>query len=84
MIREEGGAIDATSPGRPPFHWRSRRWRATLQAEEACTLIEFLDQLPDMLLETYGDDITAWLQQHSSEPPQQGEPLDWLDDGEPF
>jgi hypothetical protein len=54
-----------------------------LQAEEACTLIEFLDQVRDMLMQAYGDDITAMLQQASS-PQQQREPGDLLDDGDPF
>ncbi len=35
------------------------------QIMAADTLIEFLDQLRDMLMETYGDDITAMLQEAS-------------------
>ena len=32
---------------------RTHRLTTYLQAEEACTLIEFLDQMRDMLLEAY-------------------------------
>jgi len=60
---------------------RTHRLTTYLQAEEACSLIEFLDQVRDMLLEAYGDDITAMLRQaHSA----QQEPGDLFDDGEPF
>lgn len=62
---------------------RTHRLTTYLQAEEACSLIEFLDQLRVMLLETYGDDITAMLQQHSA-PQHQGEPRDLFDDEEQF
>lgn len=34
-----------------------------LRAEDAFTLIEFLDQLRDVLARTYGPDITAMMQQ---------------------
>jgi hypothetical protein len=63
---------------------RTHRLTTYLQAEEACTLIEFLDQLRDMLLEAYGDDITAMLQQASAQQQQQREPMDLFDDEEPF
>jgi len=36
-----------------------------LQPGEAYTLVEFLDQLRDMLMQTYGDDITAMLKEAS-------------------
>ena len=36
-----------------------------LRPGEAYTLIEFLDQLRDVLMQTYGDDITAMLQEAS-------------------
>ncbi len=63
---------------------RTHRLTTYLQAEEACTLIEFLDQVRDMLLETYGDDITATLQQNSAVQHQR-EPMDLFDgDEEPF
>lgn len=61
---------------------RTHRLTTYLQAEEACSLIEFLDQLRDMLLEAYGDDITTLLQQASAQ--QQREPRDLFDDEEPF
>jgi membrane peptidoglycan carboxypeptidase len=34
-----------------------------LRAEDAFTLIEFLDQLRDVLARTYGPDMTAMMQQ---------------------
>ncbi len=40
-----------------------------LQPAEAHTLIEFLDQLRDMLLQTYGDDIKTLLQEASQHKP---------------
>ncbi len=36
-----------------------------LQPEEAYTLVEFLDQLREMLMQTYGEDITTMLQEAS-------------------
>lgn len=51
-----------------------------LQPQEACTLIELLDQVREVLLQAYGDDITAMLRQAGA--PQ--EPGDWLGDAEPF
>ena len=62
---------------------RTHRLTTYLQAEQACTLIEFLDQVRDMLLETYGDDITTMLQQESAQQ-QQLEPRDLFGDEEPF
>ena len=59
---------------------RTHRLTTYLQAEEACTLIEFLDQVRDMLLEAYGDDITTMLQHNSG--PQ--EPTDLFGDEVPF
>jgi hypothetical protein len=44
-----------------------------LRPEDAYTLVEFLDQLRDMLMRTYGDEMKAMLQEASQrEPPQQG------------
>ena len=62
---------------------RTHRLTTYLQAEEACSLIEFLDQVRDMLLETYGDDITTMLQQNSAQQ-HQCEPRDLFDDEEQF
>ena len=39
-----------------------------LRPEEAFTLIEFLDQLRDVLMHTYGEDIGAMLRQASAPP----------------
>jgi hypothetical protein len=50
-----------------------------LRPEEAITLIEFLDQLRDVLMQTYGDEVTALLQDASQRTPQ-----DRDDDEEPF
>ena len=38
-----------------------------LRPEEAYVLIEFIDQLRERLLESYGDDINAMLQEASSQ-----------------
>ena len=36
-----------------------------LQPREAYTLVEFLDQLREVLMQTYGDDITTMLKEAS-------------------
>jgi hypothetical protein len=54
-----------------------------MQAGEACTLIEFLDQLREVLLQAYGDEITAMLQQATTQQ-EPAEPLDLFSDEEPF
>jgi activator of HSP90 ATPase len=36
-----------------------------LRPEEAYTLVEFLDQLREVLMQTYGDDITTMLKEAS-------------------
>jgi len=61
----------------------THRLTTYLRAEDAFTLIEFLDQVRDMLLETYGDDITAMLQQAGG-PQQPQEPPDLFDVEESF
>jgi hypothetical protein len=38
-----------------------------LQPGEAYTLIEFLDQLREVLMQTYGDDIVTMLQEASQQ-----------------
>ena len=52
-----------------------------LSPEEAFTLIEFLDQLRDGLMQTYADDMTAMLYEASqpTRQPDKGE-----EDEEPF
>ena len=54
-----------------------------LRPEDAHTVIEFLDQVRAMLMQTYGDEIMALLQQasqHESAPPDE-----WMDgQREPF
>ena len=59
---------------------RTHRLTTYLQAEEACSLIEFLDQVREVLLQAYGDDIIAMLQQNSAP----AQPQDLFDDDEPF
>jgi hypothetical protein len=59
---------------------RAHKLTTYLRAEEACTLIEFLDQVREVLLHAYGDDITSMLRQASA--PQ--EPKNLLGDAEPF
>jgi len=51
-----------------------------LQAEEALTLIEFIDQLREVLLHAYGDDISAMMRQTRA-PPQ---PRQTFGDEDPF
>jgi hypothetical protein len=40
-----------------------------LRAEDALTVIEFLDQLRDLLTQTYGDEIKTLLQEAASPTP---------------
>lgn len=47
--------------------------------EDAYTLIEFLDQLRDVLMQTYGDEMRTLLQEASPR-----EPRVECDDDEPF
>lgn len=51
-----------------------------LQPEEASTLIEFLDQLREVLMRAYGDDITTMLRQASGSQTSR----DWSEEEEPF
>lgn len=39
-----------------------------LRPEDAHTIVEFLDQLREMLMQTYGDEIMAMLQEASQQP----------------
>ena len=39
-----------------------------LRPEEALTLIEFLDQVREVLMRSYGDDVKAMLQQAATTP----------------
>jgi hypothetical protein len=45
-----------------------------LRAEDALTLIEFLDQLRELLIQTYGDEIKTLLQEAA--PPTPGAGVD--------
>lgn len=40
-----------------------------LRPEDAYTLIEFIDQLRDMLMQSYGDEMKAMLQEASQREP---------------
>lgn len=51
-----------------------------LQPGEAYTLVEFLDQLREVLMQTYGDDITAMLK----EAMQNDTPVDCAEEDEVF
>jgi hypothetical protein len=59
---------------------RTHKLTTYLQVQEACTLIEFLDQVREVLLQAYGDDIIAMLQHDRVTQ----ESLDWLDEEESF
>lgn len=45
------------------MNMRVHRLVTYMQAEEAYTLVEFLDQLRATLMQAYGDEITCMLQQ---------------------
>ena len=45
-----------------------------LRPEDAYTLIEFLNQLRDMLMQTYGDEMRALLQAASQQKPRDDNP----------
>ena len=49
-----------------------------LRPEDAYTLIEFLDQLRAMLMQTYGDEIVALLQEASQQPDERMDDQDAL------
>ena len=49
-----------------------------LRPEDAYTLIEFLDQLREMLMQTYGDEIVALLQVASQQPDERMDDHDAL------
>jgi len=61
---------------------RVHKLTTCLRAENAYTIIEFLDQFRDMLMLTYGDEIRTMLQQ-ASQPALRQRQL-WADDEEPF
>lgn len=51
---------------------RVRKITTYLRPEDARTIVEFLDQLREMLMQTYGDEIMALQQeasQHEPNPP---------------
>jgi hypothetical protein len=52
-----------------------------LRPEDAHTIVEFLDQLREMLMQTYGDEIVALLQETSQPGPTQRQ---WHAHDEPF
>lgn len=49
-----------------------------LRPEDAYTIIEFLDQLREMLIATYGDEIVALLQEASQQPDERMDDQDAL------
>jgi hypothetical protein len=51
-----------------------------LQPAEAYTLVEFLDQLRDALMQTYGDDIATMLKEAT----QDDKPVDYGEKDEAF
>ena len=51
-----------------------------LQPGEAYTLVEFLDQLREVLMQTYGDDIVTILQEAS----QNDSSVDYGEEDQPF
>jgi hypothetical protein len=59
---------------------RTLKMNSHLEPEEAYTLIEFLDQMRELLMQTYGEDIRVMLRQ--ARLPR--EPIDWPGDEDPF
>jgi hypothetical protein len=59
---------------------RIHKFTTYMQAEEAATLIEFIDQLREVLMHAYGEDIRAMMRQTRS-PPQ---PWETFGDEDPF
>jgi hypothetical protein len=55
---------------------RINRLVTHLRPADAYTLIEFLDQLREVLMDTYGDEIIAMLQEASLQVAPQPEPAD--------
>ena len=58
---------------------RVHKLATPLRADEAYTLIEFLDQLREVLMEAYGDEITALLQEatpYGYDSPDEGREMD--------
>lgn len=51
------------------MNMRVLKMAAHLRTDEAASLIEFLDQLRDVLMRTYGDEMKAMLQQASQREP---------------
>lgn len=49
-----------------------------LRPEDAYTLVEFLDQLREMLMQTYGDEIVTMLQEASQR--ESGSSDEWRDE----
>lgn len=49
-----------------------------LRPEDAYTIIEFLDQLREMLMQTYGDEIVALLLETSQQPDERMDDHDEL------
>ena len=49
-----------------------------LRPEDAYTIVEFLDQLREMLMQTYGDEIVALLQEASQQPDERMDDRDAL------
>ena len=62
---------------------RTHRLTTHLRPAQAFTLIEFLDQVREVLMQAYGDEIVAMLQQATvrQEPDNPG---DLMGDGESF
>lgn len=62
---------------------RTHRLTTHLRAEQAFTLIEFLDQVREVLMQAYGDEIVAMLQQATTQQ-EARDPGDWMGDRESF
>jgi hypothetical protein len=64
---------------------RIHRLATHMQAEQAYNLVEFLDQLREVLMHAYGDEITRMLVDQTAGPPQRWESMgDLQGEEEPF
>jgi hypothetical protein len=63
---------------------RTHRLTTYLQAEQACSVIEVLDQLREVLLQAYAEDITALLRQTTRPPQPPCQQRDLFEEEDPF
>jgi hypothetical protein len=60
---------------------RIHKFATYLRPEDAYSIVEFLDQVRDMLMQTYGNEIRTMLQEASR---HNTTPTEWGNNDEPF